>query len=331
MRNLKFIIPPLIALLFIVGYEVFFTPPQKTPTRRELILIRPDTNARQASLILAKRGIIKSQKRFLLLARLFGFDKRIQPGRYLLPSHLNELGVLKIITSARYAQSRVTIPEGLTLKEVARILESNGVCKAEDFLACARNSKGLALPAQTVEGYLFPDTYDLPVGLDPQKTIEIMVNRFFEVFNGLKKELGVGSINIEETVILASLIEKEAKLDSERPIIASVFTNRLKNGMRLECCSTVEYILPEHKPVLTYADLRTPSPYNAYLHPGLPPGPICNPGRASLKAALRPAQTDFLYFVSQGDGSHRFSKNLAEHNQAKKRKKRYTNISNESK
>ncbi len=327
MRSLKYLIPPVVALIILASFEVFFTGPAAA-TPGELVLIRPQTTANQVAQTLSGRGIIKSSRRFLFFARIFGFDKRIQPGRYYLPAGRNELEVLKIITSLRYSKGRVTIPEGLTTNEIASILESNGVCSAADFLNYTTHFKLPAVAQSSIEGFLFPDTYDLPVGLGPKKTVDIMVNRFYTVFDELKKELGVDSVPIAETVVLASLIEKEAKLNEERPVIASVFINRLKKSIRLECCATVEYILPEHKPTLTYADLKTPSRYNTYLHPGLPPGPICNPGRASLRAALKPALTDYFYFVAQGDGSHKFSKTLADHIQAKNRN---TNISNDSK
>lgn len=321
MRSLKYLIPPFVALIVLASFEIFVADPVPS-AQGEFVLIRPQATAHQVAQTLSGRGIIKSSRRFLFFARIFGFDKRIQPGRYYLPAGRSELELLKTITSLRYSKGRVTIPEGLTINEIAAILESNGVSSATDFLNYATHFKLPAVDLTNVEGFLFPDTYDLPVGLGAKKTVDIMVNRFYTVFDELKKELGVDSVTVAETVVLASLIEKEAKLNQERPVIASVFTNRLKKGIRLECCATVEYILPAHKPALTYTDLKTPSLYNTYLHPGLPPGPICNPGRASLRAALKPAHTDYLYFVAQGDGSHKFSKTLTDHIQAKNRKER---------
>ena len=167
----------------------------------------------------------------------------------------------------------------------------------------------------STEGYLFPDTYVLSKGMGARQILDLMINRFWQVFNSLVQGRDL-PMSIREIVTLASIVEKETGLAEERPVIASVFLNRLKKRMRLESDPTVIYDLKDFDGNLTKKHLQAPSPYNTYRHLGLPPGPIANPGRASLEAVLKPAQTSYLYFVSKNDGSHFFSSTLKEHNRA---------------
>jgi UPF0755 protein len=175
------------------------------------------------------------------------------------------------------------------------------------------------IPAQNLEGYLYPDTYDFEWGTPPSKAAAAMLENFRSIFDtSWAGKLEGRKLTTHQAVIMASLVEREAQVDSERAIIASVFYNRLRLFRPLESCASIEYILPRHKNTkLTYADLKIDSPYNTYRRVGLPPGPISNPGRASLEAAVFPAKTDYLYFVSRGDGGHIFSKSLQEHIRAK--------------
>ncbi|MEA3312593.1 MAG: endolytic transglycosylase MltG, partial [candidate division WOR-3 bacterium] len=212
-----------------------------------------------------------------------------------------------------------------------------GVVNQDTFLALCRDKRLLTefnIPFGSFEGLLFPDTYSFPlgilpedvlrvgvlpedvlrVGVLPEDVLRVMVRRFFEVAEPMLRE-----VSLDTLVILASIVEREAYLDEERPVIASVFYNRLKQGLPLESCATIEYALPEHKERLTYADLGVDSPYNTYLHRGLPPGPICSPGKASLEAVAHPKRTQYLYFVSKGDGSHYFSETAAEHERMKRK------------
>ena len=175
----------------------------------------------------------------------------------------------------------------------------------------------LGVRNDTVEGFLFPDTYYITEQENPGNLVRVMVNRFEEVYRQETEASNVsGEYDVFDIVTVASIVEKEAFLDGEKPLIAGVIYNRLRKNMRLDCDVTIQYGLNKFGRRLTYADLASDSPYNTYIHRGLPPGPICNPGRASLRAALYPEQTDYLYFVSKNNGTHHFSATLAEHNRA---------------
>jgi len=225
---------------------------------------------------------------------------------------------------------RVTIPEGYTVTQIEEILAEKGIVDRTRFRE-ALKSEDFSLPylspaprdPRHLEGFLFPATYEFPAGLAEKEIIGLMLQRFDAVLTPeLQRRSQAMGLSVREVVTLASLVEREARLDEERPIIAAVFLNRLRRGMRLESCATIQYILGKQKEKLTYRDLQIPSPYNTYLHDGLPPGPIANPGLASIKAVLYPAEVDYLYFVARGDGSHYFSRTLGEHQTAARRYQR---------
>ncbi len=172
-----------------------------------------------------------------------------------------------------------------------------------------------------MEGYLFPETYFIDYDASPEEIVDMMVDQFNKVFTQTMEERGKKfKFTKRDTIILASIIEKEAVKDEERPLISAVFHNRLKKRWYLESCATVQYALGEHKEKLTYEDVKVNSPYNTYIHFGLPPGPICNPGLAAIEAALYPADTDLMFFVSEGEGTHRFSKYYKKHLEVQKKK-----------
>ena len=207
---------------------------------------------------------------------------------------------------------KVTIPEGFTAAEIAVLLDSASICSGEKFLGIVEE--------KLLEGYLFPDTYFFDIDMPPYSVADVLRDSFNKKFsNDLRKSAVESGLSEKDTVILASLIEKEAKKDEERPLISAVFRNRLKKGWHLESCATIIYALGKHKDRLTYKDTKVNSPYNTYLFPGLPPSPICNPGFSSLNAAIFPADTDAMFFVSDGAGSHKFSKYFSEHNVNKKK------------
>lgn len=303
---------------------------------------------------LKQHQAIDNPEKFRVLARLFRYDRKLRQGRYEFGRNSEELLVLRQMTRPGSGSVKVTIPEGFTMKQIADVLEENGVCRASDFLAACRDKTlldSLRIPLGSAEGYLFPDTYDLELSSDPQEIVTRMVRHFFAVYDELEQGMNrpgrrerqgsepessrvhpssaagprahlIRSSAVSRSVILASIVEREAVKPEEAPIIAGVFRNRLNRGMALQSCATVEYILPVHKERLTAEDTRIESPYNTYLHPGLPPGPICNPGRTALAAALRPETTEYLYFLSRGDGSHIFSKTWHEHESARRRLRR---------
>jgi len=265
------------------------------------------------------RGVISSSLVFNVLARLTGIDRSVKPGRYLLPERASEYRVLQLLSRGGQQPVLVTIPEGFTLRQIAVRLAREEVCDSLSFLTACQDAallRRVGIPGASAEGYLFPDSYLLPYGVEPAGVIQTMHRRFLEVAKTLVPD--PRSLT-PDLVILASLVEAEAEQDTERPLVASVFLNRLKRGMRLQSCATVEYVLPERKAVLSQADTRLESPYNTYLHAGLPPGPICSPGKPSLQAALHPARTNYLFFVAKGGGRHHFSSSFDEHSAAQRR------------
>ena len=265
-------------------------------------------------------GIIDDTRKFKLFARLKGYDKRIKAGEYRLSSVLSPKQVLEIMVSGKVALHRLTIPEGYNLYQIAELVAKVGLTKAPDFVQAVTESgtvQSLGVDADTLEGYLFPDTYHFPKGLPAIDIAKTMVNRFGEVFlNEWYDRARQLNWSVHQVVTMASIIEKETGAAFERPLIASVFHNRLAKNMRLSSDPTVIYGIKDFDGNLTRKHLTTPTPYNTYRHKGLPPGPIANPGVASLEAALYPAETDYLYFVSKKDGTHQFSTNLREHNRA---------------
>jgi UPF0755 protein len=268
---------------------------------------------------LARHRIISHGRLFSLWAHLVGADKKIHWGLYRFELPLSPHEVLTRLRLGQGVFLRVTIPEGLTVAEIADLLESHGVVEKRAFLAEAKNPDLLAHLGreQGLEGYLFPDTYYfIPLGT-ARDALVTMAERFRKAFTPeMERRAHDLGLTAHEAVTLASLIEKETGIEEERPLVSAVFHNRLKANMPLQSDPTVIYGLSAFSGNLTRRDLRTPTRYNTYRISGLPPGPICNPGISSLRAALAPADVPYLYFVSKNDGSHAFSVTLAEHNRA---------------
>ena len=270
--------------------------------------------------LLASNGVIRSGASFRLLASRFPREK-LRAGEYLFDRPRTPEEIFRMLAEGRVYLHTLTVPEGLTMIDVAEIVARERLATREAFLAAARDPEAvhdLAPEAHTLEGFLFPDTYKFSRGTPPQKIAEAMVRRVRQVWGALPANdsaaAGTGAVGI---VTLASLVERETAVAEERPRVASVFYNRLKKGVALDCDPTVIYALRmegKYSGTLTSADLRTESPYNTYQHRGLPPGPIANPGEASLRAALEPEKTDYFYFVADATGRHIFSRTLAEHN-----------------
>ncbi|RJX21316.1 MAG: endolytic transglycosylase MltG [Ammonifex sp.] len=277
---------------------------------------------------LHQHGIIKNPLVFRFYARWRNMDRNIQSGTYHLTSGLSTPQVLKVLTDSRQVVRRFTIPEGLTLPEVAVRLEERGIVKADQFLFEATNGRfeHEFLPPDTagtarLEGYLFPDTYKVFSGISSHRVIQIMLQRFAEVSQEIDLAAGAArqGLTMHQAVTLASLVEREAQRSDERALIAGVLYNRLRRGMPLQVDATVEYALGGHRERILYRDLEVDSPYNTYRITGLPPGPIAAPGRASLIAVVNPENTDYLYYVAKNDGSHAFARTLDDHNANKRR------------
>jgi len=308
-------------------YHIFLAPPSLiSKAERKEICIRQGMNVAEIGGFLLKEGIIDDAKSFVYLAKIRGVERELKAGRYILKLNIPELDAVKILNKGGSISGNVTIPEGLTIKEVAAVLKKYTDIDEEEFLNLTNDKKfieELGIDGTSLEGYLYPDTYNFYWKMKESAIIGTMVGRFKEIFteNSKRRAEQLG-LKVGEIVTLASIIEKETAFDDEKPIISAVFHNRLKLGRPLQADPTIQYILPKHRERLLYKHLQIDSPYNTYKHKGLPPGPICSPEKASLIAALYPADRDYLYFVAKGDGSHIFSRHLKEHLNAKKEAKK---------
>ncbi len=269
---------------------------------------------------LHKNGVIKNLYKFNFFARIKGYDKKVKAGEYLLSASMTPYKILQILTDGKVCLHKITIPEGYNIRQIASVIAIAGLCAETKFTDYATDSSFVhnkGIDAETFEGYLFPDTYFFSKNVSPEKIISAMVKRFRSVFTPFfqeqTKKLG---LSIHQTVTLASIIEKETGDPEERSIISSVFHNRLKKKMRLESDPTVIYGIKDFDGNIKKRHLETSTPYNTYKIKGLPPGPIANPGIKAIEAALFPADTDFLYFVSKKDNTHEFSTNIRKHNKA---------------
>lgn len=269
---------------------------------------------------LEEHGIVSNAFLFKLYLVLKRAGRNVRAGEYLFPPRLRPAEVLDLLMKGDFATGRITIPEGWNAREIAAHLEGAGMVKAGLFLQKCSDpafiaSFGLSVP--NLEGYLFPDTYEIYKPKDEEEVLKKLVARFWEIyakeFEARAREIGMSQ---QDVVILASIVEKETGRKEERGLIASVFLNRLKIGMPLATDPAVIYGLPNFSGNLTRQHLTTPGPYNTYVNIGLPPTAIGNPGAESIRAVLWPAMTEYLYFVSRNDGTHQFSKTEAEHNAA---------------
>jgi len=305
------------SLLFLL-----FVPPSQSPSTRT-VLIKRGTHLKKISEMLRQEGVVRSGRFFLFLATVLGKRPDIKAGEYELTTSMLPTEVLDHLVKGQVKRHLVMIAEGYTVAQISELLENLGIAEKEAFLQKTRSSllitalglSGLAGP--TLEGCLFPETYHLVKEMDPEKVIRMMTHQFKKVFSpDLSEKASRLGISAREAVILASIIEKETPLAEEKPLISAVFHNRLRRKIPLQSDPTVIYGIKNFNGNLTKADLLTPTPYNTYLITGLPPTPICNPGRDSLLAAINPADVPYLYFVSKNDGSHFFSTGLDEHNVA---------------
>jgi len=305
----------------------------KSETGRSVVLpgktsveVEPGESLRRVAGKLREADLVASERAFLWMAHWKGIDRTFKYGRHEFEGTVTLASVLDELASPPKPILRVTIPEGLTLREIGALLETAGAVPAASYAAVAcsdefRRAAGAPAAASCAEGFLFPDTYDLVPGMSPGEIVSLQLARFHQVVDPLLAAAPrQPPLPLDELLTLASIVEKETAQGEERPRIAAVFFNRLKAGMPLQTDPTVIYgVIDAGLPWdgnLTRAHLTTPTPYNTYMMKGLPPGPICNPGRASIDAVLHPASTGDLYFVARGDGSHEFSPNLATHNRA---------------
>ena len=306
-------------LLLLLGWYLFclLVPVGKGKTAHD-VSFPTGSGIKKLAMELKSAGIIRSTWHFILVSRLRGQAHKLQAGNYRFHDAMTTADILNKVVSGDVDYRRFVLPEGYSIYQAAELLEQKGYFKKEAFLEKCRDKAllgRLSLHAASVEGYLFPATYNLPRNGTEEQLIEQMVGQFNKVSGEIKDGVRSG-LSRHEVVTLASIIEKEAISPEEKPLISSVFHNRLRIGMPLQSDPTAVYGVRAFAGKVSKSDIQTPSPYNTYLIKGLPPGPIGNPGLAALKAALHPTTTGYLYFVARKDGTHQFSRTLDEHNSA---------------
>ncbi len=302
---------------------IFLTTPGPPVSHPVTILVRKGATLQMIAQNLYAEGLLTNTRLLSLWARLSGRDRGIKTGEYLFTSPLSPLALLDRLEHGSILRQAVTIPEGLTFAQIAVLLEKKGLGAAESFLCLNADPQFLArwgLPANSLEGYVYPATYQFSVYASAEEILGTMIARFYAALDvEMYRRAAELGLSLHELVTFASLVEKETGAAVERPLVAAVFHNRLRKGIRLQCDPTVIYGIKDFDGNITRRHLRTPSPYNTYVIRGLPRGPIANPGLAALQATLYPTENDYLYFVARGDGTHQFSTSLAEHKRAVRR------------
>lgn len=303
--------------------------PTATPGESVIITIQEGQSAQEVGDKLEDEGVISSGLLFRVLVALEGYEDKLVAGDYEFEKGTPTLEVVERIRHGQTAPLVVTIREGLRAEEIAELMEDKTVVSAEDFLEAIKSWYEFSFLYTkpywaTLEGYLFPDTYFFNRNMTAEEVVQQILENFDQRLDSeLRQEASVAGLSVHTVLTLASIVEREAQVAEERPIIADVFLKRLRRGMPLEADPTVQYALGNDpasvarygywKEELSQQDLEVDSPYNTYRNTGLPRGPICNPGLDSIEAVIRPAQTDYLYFVARADGSHVFAETLEEH------------------
>ncbi|MCY4544248.1 MAG: endolytic transglycosylase MltG [Gemmatimonadetes bacterium] len=323
---MKKLIPGVIALAVLSGAALLTEAYRSitTPVPREVALIFNVDSGMTLSEVaggLEDHGVVRHAILFELLARYRGVEHGINAGRYEIEAYMDPGQILSMLTEGRIAANRVNVPEGLTIPETARTLRAKIGIDSTAFVHRSADPdvvRSLGIDASTLEGYLYPATYNMYPDMTVDDILKQMTSRYLQTitaeYRTRAEELGY---SIHEIVTLASIIEQEAMVDDERDVISGVFHNRLRMGIRLEADPTVQYGIGRPNMRLYRKHLSDPSPYNTYVHDGLPPGPICSPGKASIHAALYPRDVPYLFFVARGDGTHIFSTTNREHNRAR--------------
>ena len=300
------------------------TRPASQDSRSITFEVKPGMTLKQVTLELFNQRLILSPSAFQAIAYIQDKEKQIMVGEFSLSPSMLPTEIILRLTSGKTILYPLTIPEGYRITEIASLLDTQGLASSEVFILQTQDKdliKSMDIPTDSLEGYLFPETYYLSKLTPEKKIVQKMVNTFKEkvLKSQLLKSTKESPLSLHEIITLASLIEKETGLDSERKLISSVFHNRLRKNMRLQTDPTVIYAIEKFDGNIRKRDLKIDSPYNTYRYKGLPPGPISSPGIKSIEAAIFPIKSNHLYFVSRQDGSHHFSSTLVEHNQAVKK------------
>jgi len=285
-----------------------------------IVEIPPRQGLLDIARLLDEAGVIRSPFGFALLALAHGSARSLKAGEYEVPQGSNSFAVLSLLEGGKVINHPVLLREGFTLAELARAAEAEGLARAEDLVRVGRDPlflRTLEIPGDSVEGYLFPDTYQFVKGVTPEEMLARMVAKMrSQLKPDILKAAEARGLNAHQLLTLASIIEREGVERSELPLISAVFWNRLKRDMPLQADPTVQYAVGKGRQALTRADLQVDHPFNTYRRVGLPPGPIANPGLSAIQAAANPARANYLYFVALDDRHHQFSESLAAHNDA---------------
>lgn len=285
-----------------------------------IVTIMPGMSANDIGNLLYNDNIIKSVIMFRVVAKVYNMESSLQAGEYAFSKHMTTEQIVTMIANGQTAYQQLTIPEGYNIDQIAALIQQQKLGDSSKFKMLAKNYAPYSYmiskngQAYRAEGFIFPNTYRVPRGTTEEQLLAMMVKEFDNQFTPTMRERAAElGLSVNDVITLASLVEKEAKLDGDRPIIASIFINRLKQDMPLQSCATIQYILGYPKAELSIEDTQIQSPYNTYQHMGLPPGPIANPGGASMNAVLYPAETEYLYFVADKEGAHHYSRTYQEH------------------
>lgn len=316
----------IVLLLMVVGCLAMWhslTPVNTANTAGVAVVVPQHASTGQIAALLQEQGLIRSARTFSLYARLQGQDGAMKPGEYTLSAAMPVSEMIGLLTKGTGERIKITVPEGFTVNQIAALLEQQGITGQDAFRQSLLGPWQMAFLAGVpvnqwgLEGYLYPDTYFLSSATKADKIVEIMLKNFGRVIeeHDYIRRAEARGLTLHEAMTIASMVEREAQLESERPRIAGVIFNRLQQGMPLQIDATVQYALGETKEKLLYKDLQIDSPYNTYRIDGLPPGPIANPGWSSMLAVIQPESHNYLYYVAKPDGSHAFAVTLAEHNE----------------
>jgi UPF0755 protein len=320
-KNLLFILTSIILMAFAYTAFELYMPAQKGGVNTEIEIPR-GANFRQVIEILHDEKLIRDKNIFFLLGKLTGTDRKIRAGFYSIWSNMSPWDIFKIIRGGRIIEYEIKILEGDSLREISEQFEKYHIINKEEFMKLAMDRNFLdsyEIEATSIEGYVFPDTYKIPKGVPAEDALGSMIDRMRDQFSpDLLSRMEETGMTENEVLTLASIIEKEAVVDSERPLISAVYHNRLRKKMQLQADPTAIYGIKSSREKITREDLLRKTPYNTYTIKGLPPGPIASPGVKSIIAALYPADVRYLFFVSQDDRTHQFSSTAEEHLQAVK-------------
>ncbi|MFZ2055159.1 MAG: endolytic transglycosylase MltG [Candidatus Aminicenantales bacterium] len=321
-----FAVASIVLFALFIWLAVSLYRPQAFEPGQVHVEVEKGMGANAVARLLKERGIIGARLPFVVSYRLFFHPRKIKAGEYVLTSPLQTKEILDILVKGRVYLHPVTIPEGLTAREIAPLISPLLAEGEAGFIKAFRDPGpilSLDPQAENLEGYLFPETYSFPKNISSVDAVQAMIGQFRTVFSGAWAARADSlRMSVRQIVTVASLIEKETSLPEEKRLVSAVFHNRLRIGMKLDCDPTIIYALKQKglfNGNLTKRDLALDSPYNTYRYSGLPPGPICNPGKEALEAAIHPAPEDYLYFVSRNDASHHFSRTFVEHQNAVRR------------